>query len=258
MLDVSAICFDLDDTLCAYWRAVDLGLREVFAEVELPELGVDDLVLAWAKEFRSFCPGIKTSPWYAGYLASGEPTRTELMRRTFASVGCDDADLARRVADDYAEARARNLELFDDAIDVLGTLARDYPLVLVTNGPADVQSREVRDLGIERFFRAVLIEGQLGFGKPNPEVLHLAETAAEQPSERMLFVGNSYAHDIAPALARGWKGVWVRRAGDVPPSASGTGRGQEELPEGAAVPHATIGELSELRGLLAATPSRRD
>lgn len=245
---VEAIYFDLDDTLCAYWDASKAALREAFERHGPPGHSVEEMFGHWAHTFRRFSPTVKDSDWYKTYLKFGEPTRIEQMRQTLAEVGVVDPERAKALSDAYAQARDRNLALFPDALECLEWLFRKYPLGLITNGPADIQRQEIVTLGIERFFRHILIEGELGEGKPSPAVFLRAERLVDKRPEQILFVGNSYRHDIQPAIEAGWKTAWIRRASDVPPSANGNE--PEGLPEGAPEPDVTIHALAELLPML--------
>lgn len=246
---VRAVFFDLDDTLCGYWDAAKAGLRRTFEAMPLPGLSTEEAVLEWAAAFREFCPSLKRTEWYERYLIDGRSTRVELMRRTLLRVGVDDPARAEALADRYGAERRAALRLFLGTREVLEDLAARYPLGLITNGPADVQREEVSDLGLEPLFRWVLIEGELGFGKPDQRVFRLAEQASGLSGSELVFVGNSYRHDVRPALEAGWRTVWVRRPSDVPPSADPSAV-PEGKPDGAPDADAVIGDLRELPSLL--------
>lgn len=249
---VEAIYFDLDDTLCAYWDASKAALRETF-ELHGPEgISAEDMVGHWATVFRRFSPTIKTSDWYKDYLKTGEPTRVEQMRMTLAEVGVEDIDRAQKLSCSYAELRNRNLKMFPDGMEILEWASSRFPLGLITNGPADVQRQEIATLKIERFFNHILIEGELGEGKPSPRVFRRAEEFMGKSAAQMLFVGNSYGHDVRPAIEAGWKTVWVRRPSDVPPSA-GKAATPEEPPKDSPAPNAIVSNLATLKELLSQT-----
>jgi HAD superfamily hydrolase (TIGR01549 family) len=248
--EIRAIYFDLDDTLCGYWAASSRALEASF-EAHRPEThSTRDLLEHWATAFREFIPEIKTDRWYPGYLASGEPTRTEQMRRALAHAGIGDLNLASQISETYMRLRNENLTLFPDAIKVLDMVHARYPLGLITNGPADIQRMEIATLGIGHYFANVFIEGEVGFGKPEPEVFQRAARAVEQPPEHLLFVGNSYEHDILPAIAAGWSTAWIRRPSDIPPSAGITRSRPEERKPDQPAPTYEIKELSELIPIL--------
>jgi len=243
---VRAVYFDLDDTLCGYWDACKQGLRGTFVTVPVPGATPEQVGDAWARAFRAFCPNLRDLGFYEKYLVEGGHTRIEQMRRTLALLDVDDDALALILSDTYLARRHDALALFPDARHVLGALGAKYPLGLITNGPADVQREEIRLLGIGECFVHVFIEGELGFGKPEPEVFRqAAEVVGFEPSE-LLFVGNSYRHDIQPAIQAGWLTAWIRRPSDVPPSATGISPQPEELPTGAETPTLQLRELAEL------------
>lgn len=247
---VKAIYFDLDDTLCGYWEASKFGLRRAF-ELHGPEGYTPvEMVQHWAATFREFGSTLKQTGWYPIYLKESEPTRTEQMRLTLLHIGIADDERAKRLSQAYMEERDSALRLFDDAIEVLDKLKAKYPMGLMTNGPADLQRMEIATLGIEKYFDHIFIEGEMGEGKPKPSVFRRAEDAMNASGAELLFVGNSYAHDIQPAIEAGWKTAWIRRPTDVPPSAGPGHHLPEALDEKAAKPDAIIGDLKTLLTLL--------
>lgn len=247
---VKAIYFDLDDTLCAYWEASKLGMRIAFEKHGPEGFTPEEMIQHWAAAFREFSPTLKQTGWYEGYLKVGEPTRTEQMRLTLLRVNVVDAERTAALSQTYMEERDRALRLFDDCIYVLDKLKPRYPLGLITNGPADIQRQEIATLGIGHYFKNIYIEGEMGEGKPNQAVFERATQAVGCEPHEVLFVGNSFGHDVTPAIEAGWRAIWIRRPSDVPPS-SGPGLAKpEEAPAGAAQPDAIIGDLTTLLGLL--------
>jgi putative hydrolase of the HAD superfamily len=245
--DVRAIYFDLDDTLCAYWDASKAALREAFTHHGPEGRTYEEMVQAWAEAFRKFSPTLKSTDWYKTYLKVGKPTRDEQMRLTLREVGIDDPAQAERMGDAYGHHRDANLKLFEESLPILEILYPRMPLGLITNGPADIQRQEVNTLNIGHFFDPILIEGELGFGKPDHRVYEIALQAfrnkiADLEPDQILMVGNSFAHDIGGARRAGWKTAWVRRPSDVPPSA----KGPEEMPPNATPADLVIGDLREL------------
>lgn len=243
---VKAVYFDLDDTLCTYWDAAKGALVDVHASHLADHCDFETFRSHWATNFRTFCFSIKKTEWYSRYLKSGEPSRTELMRLTLASVGLEHVIDARELGDAYAAFRDKRLALFDHALECLTFFGGSYGIGLITNGPADVQRSEIATLGIGALAGHVLIEGELGFGKPNAEVFQTAESQGSWSADQMLFVGNSYFHDILPAIEAGWQTVWVRRPSDVAPSADPADAKPEERPADKPEPSLEISELVQL------------
>jgi putative hydrolase of the HAD superfamily len=170
------------------------------------------------------------------------------MRLMLHRLGVAEEGLAQKLGDAYAFARNANLKLFPEAISVLDTLKARYPLGLITNGPADVQRQEIETVGVGKYFEHVYIEGEMGRGKPLPEVFEMIAAEVGKRPDEILFVGNSYAHDILPAIEAGWHTAWIRRDTDVAPS--NANEHPEDKPLGAADPDATIYDLREVLTLL--------
>lgn len=248
---VRAVYFDLDDTLCAYWDASKVGLRSAFDAHPVPDQTTEEMVRHWAAAFREFAPTLKQTGWYEGYLKSGNPTRLEQMRLTLRRVNVDDPEHAQSLSQYYMEARDKALALFPDALDVLEYLKAKYPMGLITNGPADIQRQEVVTLNLESYFQHIFIEGEVGEGKPLPTVFHRAEQAVGLAPHEIVYVGNSYDHDMAPAIAAGWRTIWIRRESDVPPSADlDKDPKPKEKPQEAPDPDAIVDNLAILKSWL--------
>lgn len=241
---VKAIYFDLDDTLCGYWDAAKAGLRAAFEQCPVEGKTTQEMLDAWANEFRRFAHELKTSHWYEIYLTQGSVTRVQLINETLEALGLEDPELAWRIADSYGRERDARLKLFPEVPEVLQAIHTKYPLGLITNGPADVQRQEIATLKVGHYFDYILIEGEMGMGKPHPSVMRQAEQVAGCQGSEILFVGNSYAHDMVPAVEIGWRTAWIRRPSDVPPS-SRSGK-PEEKPEDGPEPDLVMSNLREL------------
>ena len=90
----------------------------------------------------------------------------------------------------------------------------------------------------------IFIEGEMRIGKPEPDVFRRAAAAVSCSPEELLMVGNSFDHDIIPAIEHGWATAWARRDTDVAPS-SKTGL-PDPIPTSGPMPNLIIENLSEL------------
>jgi putative hydrolase of the HAD superfamily len=150
-------------------------------------------------------------------------------------LGMDDSDLACEIAKAYSVQREAAVQPFPGAIETLHTLRdRDVSLALITNGEAHKQRAKVVRFGLDRFFETVLIEGELGYGKPEERVYQRAlEDLGLGPSE-VWAVGDHLEWEVAAPQALGVYGIWndFRRQG---------------LPDGSmVVPDRIIHGISEL------------
>ena len=64
-------------------------------------------------------------------------------------------------------------------------------------------------LGVRGEFDSVVVSHYVGLEKPHAAMFEAAERASAVDPISTLIVGDSYEHDIEPAIARGWTAIWV-------------------------------------------------
>jgi putative hydrolase of the HAD superfamily len=144
--------------------------------------------------------------------------------------------LAAKVADWYGAERDRGMSLFDDAIDTIRWLrGRGSKLALVTNGNGAAQRRKVERFGLAVWFDVILIEGELGYGKPDERVYRLALERLGVPAMKAWMIGDNLEWDVAAPQRLGIRGIWI------------DARGIGVSPGHAARPDRIIRRLSDLR-----------
>lgn len=230
-----AIFLDLDDTILVDdLHAADCWRTACFDLAEPPDVKPDVLLAAidrvrgwfWADPDRHREGRLDLSA-----------ARREIVRLSLVELGVDDLALAQRVADEYSSQRELRMEPFPGAIDTVRWFrASGSRLALITNGGAAGQRRKIERFGLAELFDLILIEGEVGFGKPDPRVFEraLSELAVE-PSEAWM-VGDNLEWDVRQPQRMGVFAIWV----------DGSGKG---LPEASAIrPDRIVRTLSELRG----------
>jgi putative hydrolase of the HAD superfamily len=163
--------------------------------------------------------------------------RREVVQLSLAEIGIYAPELAEKVGDSYHALRDAGIQPFADAIATVRWLrASGCRLALLTNGGAQAQRGKITRFDLAPLFDAILIEGELGFGKPDPRVYTTALDALGVPPAEAWMVGDNLEWDVAEPQRQGILGIWV----DV----RGAG-----LPSGQTVrPDRIIRRLSELRG----------
>lgn len=102
------------------------------------------------------------------------------------------------------------LFLFPGLQEVLTSLKqRGILLGIITNGSAS-QMRKICALGIEVYFDVILISGQEGVKKPNPEIFRRALARLNVSAGESVFVGDNPVADIGGAKQVGLKTIWKR------------------------------------------------
>jgi putative hydrolase of the HAD superfamily len=87
-------------------------------------------------------------------------------------------------------------------------------LALVTNGDAAGQRDKLRRFDLERRFDLIQIEGEHGYGKPDPRAYQaVLDMLRVHPSEAWM-VGDNLHWDIAAPQRLGLYGIWHDRRGE--------------------------------------------
>jgi len=145
-------------------------------------------------------------------------------------------EAAARIAGDYRARRDAMLEPFAEAVETVEWLrASGCRLALLTNGAAAAQREKVHRFDLARLFDLVLIEGELGYGKPDPRIYEHALARLGTRPEEAWMVGDNLEWDVAQPQRMGIRGVWIDRWGRGAP------------PERGVRPDRVIGRLAELR-----------
>jgi len=121
----------------------------------------------------------------------------------------------------YARHRDRRIALLPGALDTVRQFkAAGCRLALVTNGSRRTQRMKIERFGLEPIFDAILVEGELGFGKPDRRVYELALSRLGQSPAQTWMVGDHLEWDVAAPQQLGIYGVWVDASGKGVPSDS--------------------------------------
>lgn len=112
-----------------------------------------------------------------------------------------------------------------------------YRLGLITNGPSKRQRKKLALLGLLDVFDEILISGEYGADKPEPEIFREISRRMGIPVECLAYVGDSMETDIAGANRAGLYAIRVQTSPDWGNSA--------------ATPDAYIQDIFELPALLA-------
>lgn len=221
-MTVRAVLFDLDDTLVAFDAVTDQSWHQVCLDYHRAGHQVDPGVLA---------ARIKdSSDWYWGDddrhrwgRANILEARREIVSRAFAAMDLPKAD-AIALADHYSSVRLKNMYLLEGVHPTLGRLQHTgHSLALVTNGDGAGQRDKIARFGLADYFSAILIEGELGIGKPDPRVYETALARLGAAPSQALMVGDNLAWDVEAPQKAGIAAVWIDRNGaGLPPESTVT------------------------------------
>lgn len=178
-------------------------------------------------------------------VAAAAPERAHdfryLRRKVLAAVAVDSGYDESMVdpAFEVFDASRNSVELFPEVVPALESLYRQYVLVAVTNGNANLER-----IGIRHLFHGVVTAVDAGAPKPGKPIFDAAVERAGVSPHEVLHVGDHPEIDVAGAQDAGLHAVWVNRNGDAWP---------DHLRE----PDAEIRTVAELLPLLDAVAQSR-
>jgi putative hydrolase of the HAD superfamily len=99
--------------------------------------------------------------------------------------------------------------LYPSVKNTLSALHRQIPIVIVSNGNAEVVHQRIKQLDLDKWAPNTRVFTPTdGVRKPNPSIFHqVLKEMGVAPGE-CLFVGNSWKKDVKGALNVGMKAVW--------------------------------------------------
>ena len=256
---ISAILLDLDETILYDDAATEASFAATAAHAKRIG-GVDPACLIRAVQEEAlalwlegpdpeWCHDIGTSeveglrsrfegddPHMVAMRAWGPGFRAQSWQRALRRCGVRDDALAGELDTRFERERAATNPSIPGAERALAQLAERYRLAILTNGLPDVQREKLIRTGLMDRFDAVVISGELGFGKPDRRIYDETVRQLGLPASACVMVGDNFRRDVAGAQDAGVRGVWIS-----------CGR---PLPDPAVAPLLTVESLADLPELL--------
>jgi HAD superfamily hydrolase (TIGR01549 family) len=206
---MSVVSFDLDETLVTCSepreRSFEHVRSELDASVPLPA------VEAYRTAFREALEGRLPD------RAADGPVRRAAFESAFEAVGASVTDsTVEAFADAYRRRRLDRLAPMDGAPGLLGDLSGKRRVLVVTNGPADLQREKLRRTALARSVDAMAVAGRCGVRKPDPELFRVAFERAGATTSGSVHVGDSRS-DVEGARAAGLDPILLDTEGRAPP-----------------------------------------
>ncbi|WP_019910701.1 HAD family hydrolase [Paenibacillus sp. HW567] len=258
-MPISAVLFDLDDTLLWDERSVEEAFRTA-AEAAGNGVNPQELEAAVRREARSLYESYDTFPFtkliginpfealWGNFTAGEQPEfrrmeqlapvyRKESWRRGLAALGIDDEALAETLAARFAAERRSRPYMYEETLQVLDKLRGKVKLLLLTNGCPALQQEKLDGVPeLTPYFDHIVISGSFGKGKPDKSIFTHALDLLEISPEQGVMVGDKLTTDILGGLGAGLTTVWINRNG--------------KAPDPAIQPDYQIGHLAELLPLV--------
>jgi putative hydrolase of the HAD superfamily len=234
-----AILFDLDDTIISAYGRPDLAWAAVISEfqTELKPLAASRVVSAVQHSATRFWADAER---HRAWRQKLREARREIVGDAFGALSRQGVSVPARaiqnaIADRFTEYRDEQMHIFPDAHQTIDTLReRGVRLALVTNGDGAGQRAKIVRFGLAHRFHHIQIEGEHGFGKPEPRAYLHALGRLEVVARDSWMVGDNLEWEVAAPQRLGIHAIWF--------DAHGAG-----LPEDSAIrPDRIVRRLSEL------------
>lgn len=197
MKKVQAILFDLDNTLMdrdQTFRSFSEQFVQDFLGHLQPEearKAVEDIIVRDADGYRDkdvfFAELSEVLPWKV-------PVSAEDIRAY------------------YDESYAGHGAVMKHAVDILDYCREQgYTMGLVTNGRKEIQDGKIDLLSLRNYFSEIIISGEAGIAKPDPDIYRLALKRLDRAANETLFIGDHPVNDIWGAGKAGMAAIWLRR-----------------------------------------------
>jgi len=194
------IIFDADETLFDFKKSE----REAFKNSMLEfDIAYDE------NHHLKIYQGINTAIWKE--FEEGLITQKKLKVERFKRLS--DELQAGFNEEEFAKAYMRHLSngsfLFEDTIELVESLHKDYRLTIVTNGLKDVQDNRIRKSIIAKYFEDIVVSEEVEVSKPDPRIFeHALNNIKHTDKGKVLMVGDSLTSDIKGGINFGIDTCW--------------------------------------------------
>ncbi|SDH05006.1 putative hydrolase of the HAD superfamily [Alteribacillus persepolensis] len=240
---IKALIFDLDDTLLWDKKSVKESLRMVCIEAEA-KTGINHKTFEQTirKEAASlyasydtydFTKKIGINP-FEGLWGDFTDKHNIGFRRMHAMIydyqkkawtnalndhDIDSPSLGEALAERYRFHRRTLPFLYEDTLEVLTQLKKDYRLFLLTNGAPTLQDEKLNMTPqLPGFFEYILVSGAFGVGKPDPSIFHHTLQLLSATADEAVMIGDNLHTDILGSNRAGIKNIWLNRENKQPDS----------------------------------------
>lgn len=199
----TTILFDLDGTLFDYDGSEAKALKNTFSSFNLP---FDDRFIPVYRELNARL-------WKQ--FEEGALSQKIIKVRRFKQLS-DVLNMtfnAEEFSYKYLMHLSEGTDLIDGARQIVEFLSDKTDLVLITNGLTMVQRPRIKNSGLEKYFKEVIISEEVSSAKPDAKIFDITFERLNFPAkENALMVGDSLSSDITGGINYGIDTCWFNPA----------------------------------------------
>jgi putative hydrolase of the HAD superfamily len=187
------IFFDLDHTLWDFEKNSAATFELLFDKFNI-SLDLNEFLKIY----------VPTNLKYWKFYRQGKIAKEELRYRRLGDVFnyCDykvSDRFIQEMADGYIKYLSSFTHVFDYTKELLNYLVLKYPLHILTNGFAEIQSKKLKGAGLDSYFQSVVNAEDVGYKKPDPRIFEFALQKANASAKESLMIGDDLEADILGA-----------------------------------------------------------
>lgn len=175
----------------------------------LKEDGISIAFKSFAKVFEE----VHEKYWAIRYEKLVEVNTAVWLSETLTRLGFQrnqEDKIVRRAVDSFYENYLAALKARQDAKQTIKKLKAKYTIGLISNFThAPVIYSGLKKLGLNQFFKAIMISAEVGWRKPHSKIFQEALRRLEVKAEETVFVGDNPIDDIQGAKNVGMKAIFI-------------------------------------------------
>lgn len=193
--------FDLDHTLWDFEANALATLRQLYEELDLRQLGIDD----FTHFYRQYLVhNEKLWDRYRKGFIKQEELRIKRMRLALLDFGVVNEEVASVMNVRFLDLLPTRTILFPHTLELLNYLQqKSYQLHLITNGFEKTQHSKLQYSGLASYFSTVITSEGSGSLKPRPEIFSYALAKTGATTAQSLMIGDTIEVDITGAKNAG-------------------------------------------------------
>lgn len=228
----TTVFFDLDDTL------IDTALnsKQVLKEV-YTDYSIDRYCPLFDDFFKNY-NNINLHLWsqYEQNLISKEELKQKRFQQSLIDFTSISDELSLEINNDFMGRVSNKANIIEGVESILAYLQPKYHLYIISNGFVEVQSKKIKNAGLDSFFKNVFLSDHVGKNKPHPLIFNYALREANAQSTDSIMIGDNINTDIIGAKNMGMDQIWFN-----PNNATDSSN---------VVPTYTIRTLSDIKAIL--------
>ncbi|WP_169911219.1 HAD family hydrolase [Evansella clarkii] len=247
-MGIKGIGFDLDNTLYSHEEAFEKAIKYCFSAYIQKEIEKSRLIQPeeFFHIFKNNCD--KYWSMFEKKKISGKEYHRIRFNETMKNFNLPGNDKAsERFHSLYYKVVSDFSTPFPAMAELLSYLARkQISMSIITNGKIKTQHAKIQSIGADKWIKKenTIISEEAGFEKPQKEIFQLAENKLCLKAEQLLYVGDTWKHDVEGPINAGWQAVYLNS--------------REASPDSAHRPAATVKKLADVKDYLAEIFGRRE